>query len=95
MKETISQGIETFNKSTIALKNVLWFFVILVAAVLSWANIDSHLSDNDIHLTPEMRKELIILLDDFDELVERVEKKDKRINKTVDDLKKELKEIHK
>ena len=95
MKDTIASGIDTFNKTTIALKNVFWFFIMLVAVVLTWANIDSHMSDNDIHLTPEMREKLIILLDDFDELVDRVEKKHNRVNKRVDELKGEVKEIHK
>lgn len=83
--------LEKFNKSSIALKNVILFFGIVVAVVLFWANTNSHVHDKEVHLTPQARAKLIILLDDFEELVIRVEKKDKRANEKIKELKARIK----
>lgn len=45
----IKDGIDTFNKSTVALKNVVWIIGILVAIVFFYFKVDDHIKNEWLH----------------------------------------------
>ena len=69
------------------------FFGFFAVIIIFWVNTNSHMNNNQIHVTPETREKLIILLDDFAELENKVNEGDKDILKRMRLLEDEIKDL--
>ena len=45
----LEKGIDTFNKSTVALKNVFWFLAVIIACVFFYFKVDDHIKNEWLH----------------------------------------------
>jgi len=68
--DKINKAMDTFNKVTVSMKNIVWLILLFLAVAFFYFQTDEHINNEDIHVS---NKQIIKFGNTFQELRDRIE----------------------